>query len=129
MSTTEVCQKQIYRVRSGDVLGTIARRYHVRISDIKKWNNLRSNLIRVGQRLRIWVLPTYNSSTKSLYQVTARSKNTPDLTGKELYTVEHGDTLWGISKKTNLSVAKLKSLNNLNSNNIKVGQALIIGGD
>lgn len=122
-------QKQIYRVRSGDVLGTIARRYHVRISDIKKWNNLRSNLIRVGQRLRIWVLPTYNSSTKSLYQVTARSKNTPDLTGKELYTVEHGDTLWGISKKTNLSVAKLKSLNNLNSNNIKVGQALIIGGD
>ncbi len=122
-------QKQIYRVRSGDVLGTIARRYHVRVSDIKKWNNLRSNLIRVGQRLRIWVLPTYNSSTKDLYQVTARSKNTPDLTGKDLYTVQRGDTLWEISQKTNLSVAKLKALNNLSSNNIRVGQALIIGGD
>ncbi len=122
-------QKQIYRVRSGDVLGIIARRYHVRISDIKKWNNLRSNLIRVGQRLNIWVLPTYNSKTKSLYKVTARASNQPDFTGKEVYTVEHGDTLWGISKKTNLSIAKLKQLNNLNNNNIRVGQSLIIGGD
>ncbi len=122
-------EKRVYRVRSGDVLGLIAQRHNVRISDLKKWNNLRSNLIRVGQRLNIWVLPNYNSRTKSLYQVTARSTTSVDLTGKELYTVEYGDTLWGISKKTNLSVAQLKALNNLNNNNIRVGQALIISAD
>ena len=123
-------QKQVYRVRSGDVLGTIARRYHVRVSDIKKWNNLRSNLIRIGQRLNIWVLPTYNSQTKQLYASKARTTPISSaLTGKEIYTVQYGDTLWGISRKTNLSIEKLKALNDLPNNNIKVGQSLIIGSD
>jgi len=119
-------QKQVYRVRSGDVLGTIARRYHVRVSDLKKWNNLRSNLIRVGQKLNVWVLPNYNSSTKDLYSISARRTNSPDLTGKELYTVQSGDTLWEISQRTNLSISKLKELNNLRSNNLRIGQSLII---
>lgn len=122
-------QKQVYRVRSGDVLGTIARRYHVRISDLKKWNNLRSNLIRVGQRLAIWVLPTYNSQTKDLYKATARVTNQPDFTGKKIYRVKSGDTLWDISKITNQSIESLKERNQLKSNNIQPGQALIIGSD
>lgn len=45
----------VYRVKEGDVLGLIAQRYHVRITDLRRWNNLRSNLIRTGQRLNIWV--------------------------------------------------------------------------
>ncbi len=127
-------QKQVYRVRSGDVLGTIARKYHVRISDIKKWNNLRSNLIRVGQRLAIWVLPTYNSQTKNLYATTARtngarSSTQPDLTGKKVYHVKSGDTLWSISQSTNQSIESLKERNQLKSNTIQPGQALIIGPD
>ena len=127
-------QKQIYRVRSGDVLGTIARKYHVRISDIKKWNNLRSNLIRVGQRLAIWVLPIYNSQTKNLYAAKAqtnavRSSGQPDLTGKKVYRVKSGDTLWSISKSTNQSIESLKKQNQLKSDRIKPGQALIIGSD
>ncbi|MDW3197136.1 MAG: LysM peptidoglycan-binding domain-containing protein [Cytophagales bacterium] len=127
-------QKQVYRVRSGDVLGTIARRYHVRVSDIKKWNNLRSNLIRVGQRLAIWVLPTYNSQTKNLYATTARTNaartnGQPDLAGKKVYRVKSGDSLWSISRSTNQSIETIKELNQLKSNNIKPGQALIIGSD
>ena len=122
-------EKLTYRVRSGDVLGTIARRHHVRISDIKKWNNLRSNMIRIGQRLSIWVLPTYNSKTKDLYRTTARVNNQPDTTGKKVYTVKSGDTLWSISKSTNQSIEQLKELNQLKSNNIKPGQALIVGSD
>jgi len=43
-----------YKVKGGDVLGIISQRFHVRVSDIRRWNNLRSNLIRVGQRLKIW---------------------------------------------------------------------------
>src|SRR5690606_14686469 len=44
----------VYKVKSGDVLGSIAIRYGVRVNDLRKWNNLRGNTIRVGQRLSIW---------------------------------------------------------------------------
>ncbi|HNP77341.1 MAG: transglycosylase SLT domain-containing protein [Cyclobacteriaceae bacterium] len=54
----------VYRVRSGDVLGLIAQRHRVRIDDLRKWNNLRSNMIRAGQRLNIWVLPSQKLSSR-----------------------------------------------------------------
>ena len=46
--------KTTYRVRSGDYLGKIARKYGVRVSQIKRWNGLRSNNLRIGQRLTIY---------------------------------------------------------------------------
>ncbi len=132
-------QKVYYRVRSGDVLGTIAQQYRVRISDIKKWNGLNSNLIRVGQRLSIWVLPVYTSSTKDLY-VSANTTNNnaykikstqvaSSLAGKKTYQVKSGDTLWEISKKSNVSVEQLKTLNKLKGNTIHPGQQLLLGTD
>jgi membrane-bound lytic murein transglycosylase D len=107
-------EKVYYRVRSGDVLGTIARRYHVRVSDIRKWNNLRSNLIRVGQRLNIWVLPTYNSSTKDLYaaNVPAVKKTSRLPENGKVYQVKPGDTLWSISRQISVSIETIKSINN-----------------
>ncbi|WP_421875207.1 LysM peptidoglycan-binding domain-containing protein [Marinoscillum sp.] len=120
--------RQVYRVRSGDVLGLIAERYHVRVSDIKSWNNLSSNMIRVGQNLNIWVMPTYNSSTKDLYVTTsARDVNAviPE-PGQKVHYVQPGDTLWEIAKKSDVSIEKLKSLNNLKGNTIQPGQQLII---
>jgi membrane-bound lytic murein transglycosylase D len=51
-------KKVVHRVKSGEVLGTIAQRYHVRIRDIRKWNGIYGNLIRSGQRLNIWVHPS-----------------------------------------------------------------------
>lgn len=126
--------KQVYRVRSGDVLGTIASQYHVRVSDLRKWNNLNSNLIRVGQRLNIWVLPYYNGSTKSNYVVQNLPSSAPKSTAEEpeliagnTYLVKYGDSLWSISKKfDNLSIEKLKKLNNLTSSRINPGQKLRI---
>lgn len=120
--------KQIYRVRSGDVLGLIANRYHVRVSDIKKWNRLNSNMIRVGQRLNIWVLPYYNSQTKSQYTVKNLPAKVPTTNASgDYYMVRSGDSLWSISRKfDNLNIEQLKALNNLTSNNIKPGQRLKI---
>ena len=43
-----------YRIKSGDTLGSIARRYHVTVSNLKKWNNLRSDAIRAGRYLTIY---------------------------------------------------------------------------
>ncbi len=127
-------ERIVYRVRSGDVLGLIANRHNVRVSDIKEWNNLNSTLIRVGQPLSIWVLPNYTSGTKDLY-ASARSSTTGvsdyDIAvgNAKSYDVKPGDTLWQISKNTNVSVEQLKKLNNLNSNTIQPGQRLIIDID
>ena len=118
--------KVIHRVRSGDVLGRIAQRYHVRVSDIKKWNNLRSNTIRVGQRLNIWLLP--NSYTASKMEKKPTETQNLVVDGTKYHIVQPGDTLWDISKAySNVSIEKLKKLNNLKSNKIKPGQKLVIG--
>jgi len=119
--------KTIHRVRSGDVLGRIAQRYHVRVSDIRKWNNLHSNTIMVGQRLNIWL--TANAYTS---RATAKIKQAPKqkivVNGTIYHIVQQGDTLWDISRTySDMSIDKLKELNNLKTNKIKPGQKLVIG--
>lgn len=116
----------VYRVKSGDVLGKIAERYRVRSSDIKEWNRLSSNTIRIGQRLNLWVAPSQASQfAQSSRQAPAPIVITPD---NKTYTVQPGDTLWDISKKfQGLTIEKIKTLNNLNSNQLKPGQKLIVG--
>lgn len=120
-----------YRVRSGDVLGTIAERYRVRVGDIKNWNNLSSNTIRIGQRLNIWVLPSRQN-----YPATAVASNQHPAPAPEamlppnakIYTVQPGDTLWDISRKfEGLTIEKIKTLNNLKTTKLQPGQKLIIG--
>ena len=125
-------QKISYIVRRGDVLGTISRRYRVRISDLKRWNGLRSNLIQVGQRLTIWVLPSYNTKTKKLYAST-RTHSTPskvmgniDGRKKVSYVVKKGDALSTIAGRYNVRISDLKRWNRLRSNLIQVGQRLTI---
>jgi len=123
--------KITHRVRSGEVLGTIAERYYVRVSDIRKWNNMSGSMIRIGQPLKIWVKP--NSNANIAY---ARHKPKPpitpaptiDTTGKKIHTVRYGDTLWDIARKyEGLTIAKIKALNQMLDNKIKPGQKLIIG--
>ncbi|MEM7106653.1 MAG: LysM peptidoglycan-binding domain-containing protein [Bacteroidota bacterium] len=116
--------KTVYRVRSGDVLGKIAQRYGVRVSDLKKWNNLRGNTIRIGQRLNVWQKEGYQPPVFNQ----ERSEQVIVLNGQQTYTVQPGDTLWDISRMfEGLSIEKIKRLNKLNNNKIKPGQKLIIG--
>ena len=112
-----------HRVRRGDVLGRIALRYRVRLSDLRRWNNLRGNLIRVGQRLRI-----YSRSSKYLSK-RRKSRRTPqNIPYSKTHWVKRGDTLWSIAKLyKGLTVQKLKRLNGLVGNRIKPGQKLRIG--
>ncbi len=109
-----------YTVRSGDVLGTIAQRYRVRVADIQRWNGLSGNLIREGQRLYIW---------KTAETTTAQVSVPKSATNGQVYIVQPGDTLWDISKKfEGLTIEKIKSLNNLKTNTLQPGQKLVIGG-
>ncbi|MGY0391251.1 LysM peptidoglycan-binding domain-containing protein [Bizionia sp. KMM 8389] len=104
-----------YRVKSGDYLGLIARKYGVRVSQIKKWNGLRSNNLRIGQRLTIYPRkPVANASTAS------SSKSAP-----KTYTVRNGDSLWSISQKfSGISVQNIRDWNDISGNNLKPGMKL-----
>jgi len=102
----------VYRVRPGDFLGKIARRYHVSISKIKRWNRLRSNRLRVGQKLKIYSRHAMIVSAKSKQNKTSKSKLKSSFI---IYKVKPGDTLWDISRKYKISVTDIKRWNKLKS--------------
>ena len=105
-----------YRVRSGDYLGKIAQRYRVSVSQIKRWNGLRSNNLRIGQRLTIYPRGGVASANKPSSSV-AEKTNTTTPTPKGDYTtyvVKPGDSLWLISKKfPKVSIDQIKNWNNI----------------
>lgn len=94
-----------YRVKKGDTLSGIAKKYGTRVSSIKSWNNLRGSRIRSGQ-----VLTLYSG----------------DSGGSVTHKVRRGQTLSAISRRYGKSVSKIKSANGLRSDRIYVGQRLTI---
>ena len=117
-----------YKVKSGDVLGSIADKYGVRVSEIKKWNKLKGNNIRVGQRLTIYPRK-YNPTTSSSKKISTSKVKYVELKGNyELYTVKSGDSLWTIAKKyPGISAENIQSWNSIGSTKtLKPGMQLKI---
>ncbi len=115
-----------YRVKSGDYLGKIAANYRCTVAQIKRWNNLSSNNIRVGQRLVIYRggnAPA-SASTPAASSSSSKKSSSPSTSGSSTYTVKNGDTLSEIALKHGTTVAKLKEWNALSGNKIRVGQKL-----
>lgn len=115
----------VYRVRSGDYLGKIAERFGVTVSQLKQWNGLRSNNLRIGQRLTIYpknpMAKTTQNSNKSTQSKGANAENGQT----QYYTVQPGDSLWSIAQKfQGVSVEKLKAWNGIRGNNLKPGMKL-----
>jgi len=111
-----------YRVKSGDYLGKIARKYGVRVSQIKRWNGLRSNNLKIGQRLTIYPRNPVVSNPKS---TTPKIKVDP--AGKKTYKVKQGDSLWSIAQKFDgVTVENLKNWNKISSNKLKIGMTLVV---
>jgi len=107
-----------YRVRSGDYLGKIAERYGVSVSKIKRWNGLRSNRLKIGQRLTIYPRKMNTTTTKR------RSSTTSSATGRT-YIVKNGDSLWSISQKfPGITIEQLKKWNDISSTKLKPGMTL-----
>lgn len=115
--------RYVYKVKNGDVLGSIALRHNVKVTDLKKWNNLKSNMIRSGQRLTIWVKPSAAGAVASV-----KKQSATIMADSKTYVVQPGDTLWDITKKfEGLTIEKIKTLNKLSNNKIQPGQKLVIG--
>lgn len=111
-------ERIVYRVKNGDYLGKIASRHRCTVAQIKRWNNLKNNNIRVGQRLVI-----YRGGSPAPSAASSSSKTAAD-SGASTYTVKSGDTLSGIATRHGVAVGQLKEWNGLNNNNIKAGQVL-----
>lgn len=112
-----------YKVKSGDYLGKIARKYGVRVSQIKRWNGLRSNNLKIGQRLTIHPRNPSASTSKPKAPV----KTVVNTAGKKTYKVKSGDSLWSIAQNfSGVSVQNIKDWNNISSNKLKIGMTLVV---
>ena len=121
-------ERMVHIVRSGDALSLIAQHYRVRIEDIREWNNLSGNLIRVNQRLVIWVSPRFYDSSARIASVKQNTVSQPVSGDGNYYIVQPGDSLWKITQQyEGLTIEMLKKLNNLDSNKIIPGQRLKVG--
>ena len=110
---TQASGNGTYTVKAGDSLWAIANSHKMTLNDLKRVNNLSSDLIYVGQTLKV---------TKGAV-TTANKPNTQSNTNKT-YTVKAGDSLWRIASNNGTTVNQLKALNNLTSDMIYVGQNL-----
>jgi membrane-bound lytic murein transglycosylase D len=124
--------KITYVVKSGDNLGKIASKHGVTTAEIKKWNNMNSTVIQSGQKLTIFKSGGTSSSSSQVAAAQPAQSTAPVVVSKpsgeqQVYKVQPGDTLWSISKSNNVTVEKIKQLNNLKNNEIKVGMKLLIG--
>lgn len=129
-----------YTVKPGDNLGYIADWYDCYVSNVRRWNGLRGNTIRVGQKLKIYVpaskrdlyadinkqsFPEKINGQTSSVSVSASTKTTDDYI---YYTVQRGDTLWDIARKFDgVSAEEIKRANNIyNTRSLKPGQKIKI---
>jgi LysM repeat protein len=109
-----------YTVKSGDSLSLIAKIYGTSITELQSLNNLTSTTIRIGQVLKVPV-GTSSGHESNTTQTTASSTSTPSY---GTYTVKTGDSLSVIAKSYNTIVESLKSINNLTTDVVRVGQVL-----
>ncbi|WP_428911938.1 LysM peptidoglycan-binding domain-containing protein [Niallia sp. Krafla_26] len=99
-----------YTVKSGDSLSLIAKNYNTTVSELKSMNQLTSDMIRIGQVLKV---PSTSTSQAPVVDQNVKT-----------YTVKSGDTLYSIARTYGLTVTQVKSYNNLTSDNLSVGQVL-----
>jgi membrane-bound lytic murein transglycosylase D len=132
-STTPVNRVLTYHtVKSGDYLGKIAEKYHCSVTDLKKWNYLRSDKLRTGKKLRVYKKTPKGSSSGSSHTSSTKKpveKEVPKTPGSYYYyTIKKGDTLWHIAQRYNgVTTEDLKRSNSsLNFNNLKTGTKIKI---
>ena len=127
----------VHKVKNGEYLGRIASKYNVSVAKIKKWNNLKSDNIRVGQSLVIYrggsgpaTSQSSSKSSSSASSNTSASNKTNSSTaakGHTTYTVKSGDSFYSIAKNySGVSAQNIMDYNGLTSSKLKPGMVIKI---
>jgi membrane-bound lytic murein transglycosylase D len=131
-------EKKVHVVKRGESLSSIARKYRVTLNELKRWNNLKKNVVPVGTRLIV------NSAYKTQEKPAppAPKETTADPNSKEntnntttevkpaepkeftKYKVRPGDSVWKIAVSHGMTTQELSKLNNIKGNKVNVGQVL-----
>lgn len=120
-ATATAREKQVYRVRPGDTLSSIARRHGVSLEALKQWNKLKNDLIHPGDQLVIW------ASTSTPTPAAVSKTHPPSTPGKpKFHIVKKGETLWSLAQSLGVTVAELKEWNGLRDTSLQIGQRLIV---
>ena len=132
-------ERIVHKVKSGEVLGKIAGKYRVSVKQIKKWNNLKSDNIRVGQRLIVYrggrgpvetksTTATSSKSGKGNKSKNNKAKGTKAASGEHVtYTVKSGDTFYSIAKDyPGVSAQNIMDYNNIKSSSLRPGMKIKI---
>lgn len=137
-----------YKVKRGDNLTAVANKYDVSVSDIKKWNNLKSNTLAYGKSLKIVTGQSVDSSAKAEPKIDAVVSKNKSLLASEsksnkeekinnnsaplttdsstLYVVQKGDNLGSIAQKYEVTVAEIQEWNGLSNDTVQYGTSLQI---
>ncbi|HRG51893.1 MAG TPA: transglycosylase SLT domain-containing protein [Bacteroidia bacterium] len=133
----------VYRVKKGEQLASIAKKYGCTTTQLKQWNNLKGNVVAAGRKLNIYSSPTSEIASKSTVpgqekteetkteqpqSVERLNKETEKTVSKnvtepksgeagayKLYTIQKGDTLYKIAKKQKTTIEEIKRLNNFST--------------
>ena len=108
-----------HKVRRGETLGSIARRYGISVSQLKRWNGLRSNTAKVGTTLKVSNPAKQSKSTTTTTTTTSNEK-------QKYYTVKRGDSLSSIAERFGVTVAQLREWNGIEADNINAGVRIAV---
>ena len=112
-----------YDVKEGDAISQIAEHYHVSVSDIRRWNGLRSNKIYAGRTLKIYSDVDINDLPET---VSSNKSSGKSAIGIRSHVVTSGESLYTIAHQYNTTISRLKKLNNMKTNKLIIGQELIV---
>ncbi|UOK43119.1 MULTISPECIES: LysM peptidoglycan-binding domain-containing protein [Flavobacterium] len=138
MKSVKKTKIKYYTVKRGDNLSEIAEKNNVTMSEMKKWNKLKSSTVNTGQKLKI----QYETSVLVADKTASKKKTdtlkvadpvvktsepaTAVVANEKVYTVQQGDNLTKIAAKNNVTATQLKEWNNLSDEGIRAGQELKI---
>lgn len=116
-------------VEKSETLYSIGRMYNISVADLKEWNGLSTDALNLGDKLRIEAPAQANNQTSTAANTAAGTPtgNPLSYAGKIVHTVEPKETLYSIARMFDTTEEKIKEWNQLPSNNLSIGQRLIVG--
>ncbi|MGI4761430.1 MAG: LysM peptidoglycan-binding domain-containing protein [Janthinobacterium lividum] len=122
-ATAPLAKGELYTVRPGDDLTHLARARGVSVAQVRAWNQLPGETVLAGQRLRFSAPAVADAVATRSVHAAATERPEPHFS---THTVQAGDTLYNISRRFKVSVQELRRLNHLTTDDVKLGQKLVV---